>query len=474
MKPRLVLAVFLALAALDALHAIRTVDVLSAHGGIRPGLLALHAVLRTAIASLFAYFVAARPQPRRPAREPLAFLACAVAMLAVVPVKDPASDTTSGLLLAGDAIAAMGSLWILASVLVLGRCFGVLPEARGLVTHGPYRLVRHPVYLGEITALGGLTIAVPALSHFAIFAIFVLAQSARMGLEERALSEVFPDYIAYAATTPRLLPAPRVALRDLLATLAGLRPLRWLIALFALSCAVGVVTGCGAASDPPVRLAYTSIARSHAHAVARAVTIRAGDLPEFKATAHPSTAQTSAEVAREVACPRPIVSSARETRTSHRGRRPTGGSPSPWAFARSPQLSAGSGYHALGASSSVRVMPAAADARLGVDRAARQLRQEARCLEHRADRIRLGVLRVRGIVVRPLSVSVAGASASFAYHLVMAARGAPLVLYVNVVAFAYGQDAIELNTYHASKPVPPAMQERLLALLVARARAHSR
>ncbi len=35
----------------------------------------------------------------------------------------------------------------LASLLVLGRLFGIWPALRGLETRGPYRLVRHPMYL---------------------------------------------------------------------------------------------------------------------------------------------------------------------------------------------------------------------------------------------------------------------------------------------------------------------------------------
>jgi protein-S-isoprenylcysteine O-methyltransferase Ste14 len=212
MKRRFVPAVFLALAAVTAADAVHTIGAFATHAGSRPGLLALYAVLRTAIALAFALFTAQRSEPRRCVREPVAFLACAVAMLAVVPVAGPSAGTPSALLLAGDSVAVIGSLWIFASVLALGRCFGVLPEARGLVTRGPYRLVRHPVYLGEIVALAGLTIAAPTPSHLAILVVFVLAQSARMGLEEHALSEAFPEYAAYAERTSRLVPAPRAAL----------------------------------------------------------------------------------------------------------------------------------------------------------------------------------------------------------------------------------------------------------------------
>jgi Flp pilus assembly pilin Flp len=102
---------------------------------------------------------------------------------------------------------------MLYAALALGRCFGVLPEARGLVTHGPYSLVRHPLYLGEFAAVAGLLIASPSARNLAAGVVFTIAQFTRMGLEERALTREFPEYADYAARTPRLVPSPARLLR---------------------------------------------------------------------------------------------------------------------------------------------------------------------------------------------------------------------------------------------------------------------
>jgi protein-S-isoprenylcysteine O-methyltransferase Ste14 len=47
------------------------------------------------------------------------------------------------------------SIWAL---LALGKSFDVSPADRGLVKHGPYRLIRHPMYLGELISIFSLVI----------------------------------------------------------------------------------------------------------------------------------------------------------------------------------------------------------------------------------------------------------------------------------------------------------------------------
>jgi protein-S-isoprenylcysteine O-methyltransferase Ste14 len=212
---RLVPAAFAAAAVVTGAHAVeRVADALS-HPGGRPVLVAIYYLLRTIIVAAFAAFTVRRAEPQRRAREPLALGACAVAIAAVLAFTPPGSGSAPGLMLAGDLVAVLGCLWLLASVLALGRCFGVLPEARGLVTRGPYRAVRHPVYLGEIAACAGLALAAPSLRNGLVLAVFVGAQLVRMGFEERALTHAFPEYAAYAERTPRLIPGMRPSRRPL-------------------------------------------------------------------------------------------------------------------------------------------------------------------------------------------------------------------------------------------------------------------
>jgi protein-S-isoprenylcysteine O-methyltransferase Ste14 len=123
----------------------------------------------------------------------------------------PIDDTTSTEgLLASSGVVIAGTLFTIWSLATLGRCFGLFPEVRGLVTHGPYRLVRHPVYLGEIVSAMGLLLAKPHPLIIVVFVAFVALQFWRTVYEERALTAAFPeDYPGFAGRVPRLIPGWR-------------------------------------------------------------------------------------------------------------------------------------------------------------------------------------------------------------------------------------------------------------------------
>lgn len=200
-------ALFIVVAVGTAVSTGHAIAVAVDHPSLGAVLVTVYYALRTSVALAFAAFTVRRAEPHRRARGLVALVACAVAMVAIIAFDAPNARTTAiGFVLAGDIVAVVSCVWLLAAVLALGRCFGVLPEARGLVTRGPYRLVRHPVYLGEIGACVGLALAAPSVLNGAVVLVIVAAQAVRMGLEERALTEAFPGYAQYAERTARVIP----------------------------------------------------------------------------------------------------------------------------------------------------------------------------------------------------------------------------------------------------------------------------
>ncbi len=88
----------------------------------------------------------------------------------------------------------------------LGRSFSIMPEARRLVTNGPYTHVCHPLYAFEEIAMVGTAMQFVQPWSLLLLLVHFMLQLARMGYEENVLAEAFHDYAAYAARTARLIP----------------------------------------------------------------------------------------------------------------------------------------------------------------------------------------------------------------------------------------------------------------------------
>jgi protein-S-isoprenylcysteine O-methyltransferase Ste14 len=158
---------------------------------------------------LVALYVARLP-PRDGDRRPtIALAAFGGSFLSICIPFLPAAPRRDWLLLPADLVSLAGIAWTIWSLLWLGRSFAILPQARRLVTSGPYALSRNPLYLGEI--VGGWTVFLPTLSWPG--ALVLLAnlglQLVRVLAEERVLARSFgEDYAEYRRRVPRFVPLP--------------------------------------------------------------------------------------------------------------------------------------------------------------------------------------------------------------------------------------------------------------------------
>ncbi|WGD52923.1 isoprenylcysteine carboxylmethyltransferase family protein [Bradyrhizobium sp. CB1650] len=127
------------------------------------------------------------------------FLSIALAFLPKAELGPIWSTLSTALIMVATSLSIVVLRW-------LGKSFSILPEARLLVTEGPYRIVRHPLYLCEVVALIGVTLQVLSPLAVLIAAAVVTIQCRRMINEERILRLAFPEYDAYAARTSFLIP----------------------------------------------------------------------------------------------------------------------------------------------------------------------------------------------------------------------------------------------------------------------------
>ena len=134
------------------------------------------------------------------------FAAVAGSYLSVGLVLLPPRELSESLSIVSTALVLCGTGLAIYVVLSLGRSLSMLPQARRLVTNGPYRLVRHPLYLTEAVAVAGITLQYFSPLALALVAFQCIFQLERMKNEERVLARTFPEYRDYMLTTARLLP----------------------------------------------------------------------------------------------------------------------------------------------------------------------------------------------------------------------------------------------------------------------------
>ena len=123
------------------------------------------------------------------------------------------SGSTRALLLAGlgSLLAVAGAALVLKSRAALGPAWSFVPKAgqeTGLITSGPYRLVRHPIYLGLSMLAAGEALAFGSWPSFLIVLVAIVPTFAwRAHTEEVMLSHAFGErYVVYRRETKLIIP----------------------------------------------------------------------------------------------------------------------------------------------------------------------------------------------------------------------------------------------------------------------------
>ena len=116
-----------------------------------------------------------------------------------LPARFQVPRTAVSLSVAGLALS-LYSLWHLRG------SFSILAEVRRLVRTGPYRFIRHPLYLGEAITMLGLCLLQGTWIALALWLAVNLSQLIRARIEENKLAREFPEYHAYRQETRFILP----------------------------------------------------------------------------------------------------------------------------------------------------------------------------------------------------------------------------------------------------------------------------
>ncbi len=118
----------------------------------------------------------------------------------------PTNLSTGALATAGLILELIGVVLTQVSRVYMGRSFGLLPANRGIVSNGPFRWVRHPVYLGWLVLSIGYAMSYLNDRNLILILVTLAFMVWRIDQEETHLS-ADPEYRSYTDRVRyRLLP----------------------------------------------------------------------------------------------------------------------------------------------------------------------------------------------------------------------------------------------------------------------------
>ncbi len=134
----------------------------------------------------------------------LGFLLAAAAMVGLFSIHHLFAK--SPYLLAVQVAAALLMIWARTTFGLRSFHAAASTSEGGLVTTGPYRYWRHPIYASIIYFIWAGQVQAPSAVPLALAATASLGLFARMLMEERFLTQAYPEYAEYAKRAKRLIP----------------------------------------------------------------------------------------------------------------------------------------------------------------------------------------------------------------------------------------------------------------------------
>ena len=108
--------------------------------------------------------------------------------------------------LMSTAFVLTGMVMMLVTIRHLGRSFSLVPQARTVVKTGPYRWIKHPLYLSEEIAVVGVVLRYLTPLTVLVLVVHIGIQVCRILYEEDLLRRTCPEYSTYEASRWRLIP----------------------------------------------------------------------------------------------------------------------------------------------------------------------------------------------------------------------------------------------------------------------------
>jgi protein-S-isoprenylcysteine O-methyltransferase Ste14 len=104
------------------------------------------------------------------------------------------------------SVMAAGGVIVLLALVYLRRAFTVTPQARHLVNFGPYAIVRHPMYIGNIVTMLGLAFLIGTVPALLLFVLTAALQVLRGLMEDWLLERSLPGYRDYMRSVGGFVP----------------------------------------------------------------------------------------------------------------------------------------------------------------------------------------------------------------------------------------------------------------------------